>query len=114
MENVRISNRNFEIVAWGAFFIWWGITELFPFLPGGTGALGIGLILLGLNVIRALNGMPTSGFTTTLGILALVWGGLELASSVLSLPFEVPVFAILLIVLGMIVLGRGLLQNRSE
>ncbi len=114
MENVRILNRNFETVAWGAFFIWWGITELFPFLPDGTGALGIGLILLSLNVIRALNGMPTSGFTTTLGILALVWGGLELASSVLSLPFKVPVFAILLIVLGMIVLGRGLLQNRSE
>ena len=114
MENARLANRNLETVAWGAFFIWWGITELFPILPHGVGAVGIGLILLGLNAARSRNGIPTSGFTTTLGILALVLGGLELASSVLSLPFEIPVFAILLIVLGVIVLGRGLLQNKGE
>ena len=29
MENTRTLNRNLETIAWGAFFIWWGITELF-------------------------------------------------------------------------------------
>ena len=114
MENTRTLKRNLETVAWGAFFIWWGITELFNFLPHGTGAIGIGLIFLGLNVARSLNGIPTSGLTTTLGILALVLGGLELASSVLRLPFELPVFAILLIVLGVILLARELLRSRNE
>ncbi len=114
MENARILNRSIETVAWGAFFIWWGITELFPSLPHGLGAVGIGLILLGLNAARSRNGIPTSGFTTTLGILALVLGGLELAGPVLRLPFELPVFAILLIMLGVTVLGRSLIQNRSE
>ncbi len=114
MENVRTLNHKLEAVAWAAFFIWWGVTELFRSLPHGIGALGIGLILLGLNAARSRNGIPTSGFTTTLGILALVLGGLELAAPVLSLPFEIPVFAILLIVLGVTVLGRGLLQSRSE
>ncbi len=114
MENVRTLNHKLEAVAWAAFFIWWGVTELFRSLPHGIGAFGIGLILLGLNAARSRNGIPTSGFTTTLGILALVLGGLELAASVLSLPFEIPVFAILLVVLGMTVLGRGLVQNRSE
>ncbi len=114
MENAQTSNRNLETVAWGAFFIWWGVTELFPFLPHGIGAVGIGLILLGLNAARSRNGIPTSGFTTTLGVLALVLGGLELAGSVLSLPFEIPVFAILLIVLGMIVLGRGMRQTSAS
>ncbi|HSD83971.1 MAG TPA: hypothetical protein VLG46_08945 [Anaerolineae bacterium] len=114
MENGRTVSRNFETVAWGLFFVWWGITELFPLLPHGLGAIGIGVILLGLNAVRSRNGLPTSGFTITLGILALVLGGLELAGSVLKLPFEIPVFAILLIVLGVIVLGRELLQNRSE
>ena len=114
MDHARTLNRTFEPVAWGAFFIWWGVTELFPSLPHGIGALGIGLILLGLNAARSRNGIPTSGFTITLGILALVLGGLELASSVLRLPFEIPVFAILLIVLGVMVLGRGLLQNKGE
>ncbi len=114
MENARILNRSYETVAWGAFFIWWGITELFPSLPHGLGAVGIGLILLGLNAARSRNGIPTSGFTTTLGVLALVLGGLELAGPVLRLPFELPVFAILLIVLGVTVLGRSLIQTRSE
>ena len=114
MENTRTLNRNLETVAWGAFFIWWGITELFNFLPHGTGAIGIGLIWLGLNAARALKGVPTSGLTTTLGILALVLGGLELASSAVRLPFELPIFAILLIVLGVILLARELLRSRNE
>jgi len=114
MENTRTLNRNLETVAWGAFFIWWGITELFNFLPHGTGAIGIGLIFLGLNVARSLNGIPTSGFSTTLGILALVLGGLELAHPIMRLPFELPVFAILLIVLGVILLARELLRSRNE
>ncbi len=109
MENVRTLNRNLEAMAWGALFIWWGITELFPFLPHGVGAIGIGLILLGLNAARSSNGVRTSGFSITLGILALVWGGLELAGSLLALPFDIPVFAILLIVLGAIMLARELL-----
>ena len=113
MENTRTLNRNLETVAWGTLFIWWGITELFNFLPHGTGAIGIGLIFLGLNMARSLNGIPTSGFSTTLGILALVLGGLELAGSLLALPFDIPVFATLLIVLGAIMLARELLQSRN-
>ncbi len=77
----------------------------------GVGAIGIGLILLGLNAARWLNGIPASGFTTTLGILALVLGGLELANVVLHLSFELPVFAILLITLGVIFLAREILRR---
>jgi hypothetical protein len=113
MENTRTLNSSFEMAAWGALFIWWGITELFNFLPTGIGAIGIGLILLGLNVARSLNGIHTKGFTTILGILALVWGGLELASSVFALPFELPVFEILLITLGVILLGREIVRTRN-
>ena len=69
METARKLNRNLETMAWGAFFIWWGITELFQFLPHGVGAIGIGLIWLGLNAARSLNGISTSGLTTKLGIL---------------------------------------------
>lgn len=113
MNSTNTLNRNLEAIAWGTLFIWWGITELVSVLPDGTGAIGVGLILLGLNAVRSLNGIPTSGFSTTLGILALVWGGLELAGSVLSLPFELPVFAILLITLGLLLLGREILRSRA-
>ncbi len=114
MENLQSINRNLERLAWGAFFIWWGVVELFKFLPEGTGLVGFGLILIALNVVRSLSGMRTSAFTITLGILALVWGGLELAGYLLSLPFQIPVLAILLIVLGAIVLARGTLGIGKE
>jgi hypothetical protein len=114
MENLQTLNRRLEAVAWGAFFVLWGVTELFPSLPKGTGAIGIGVILLGLNAARSLKGVPASGFTTTLGILAFVLGALELSRLVMRLPFEVPVFAILLVVLGMIFLGREVVRTRAE
>ena len=114
MNNTQTLNRRYDAIGWGALFIWWGITELFQFLPDGSGAIGIGLILLGVNVARSRNGIPTSNFSTVLGILALVWGGLELAGAVLSLPFEIPVFAILLIVLGMMILAGELTRNRNQ
>ena len=108
MHSARPLDRRLESVAWGLFFVWWGIIELFHTLPEGTGAVGFGLILIGLNVARLLSNLPTSSLTLTLGIIALVWGGLEVAGSVLPLPFEIPVFAIVLIVLGVILLGREL------
>jgi hypothetical protein len=113
MNNAQTLNRNFEAIAWGALFVWWGITELVPSLPDGTGALGIGLILIGVNIARWFNGIPISGFSTTVGILALVWGGLELFGALLSLPFEIPIFAILLIVLGAIILAPALIGKRN-
>jgi hypothetical protein len=114
MENLQTRNRRLEAIAWGAFFLWWGVTELFPSLPEGTGAIGIGVILLGLNASRSLNGIPASGFTTTVGILALILGALELSRLVLRLPFELPVFGILLIVLGLIFLAQELTGKRSQ
>ncbi len=102
MDISRTLNHHSETLAWGAIFIWWGLTELLTFLPNGVAALGFGLILLGLNVARLRYGVPTNGFSITLGILALVWGGLDLAQALLRLPFKLPVFAILLIVLGVI------------
>jgi hypothetical protein len=113
MENLQASNRNLDTLAWGAFFIWWGITELFGSLPEGIGAIGVGLILLGLNAVRSAKGIATSGFTTILGILALVWGGLEMAGAVLSLPYELPVFAILLIVLGVSLIAGQMVGSKN-
>jgi len=114
MNNTQIQNRNFEAIGWGSVFIWWGITELIPSLPEGIGLIGFGLILLGVNVARSRKSVPVSGFSTIIGILALVWGGLELMGVVLSLPFEIPIFAILLIVLGVIILVPGLRVSRDQ
>jgi hypothetical protein len=114
MNQKQSQKRELGTIAWGAFFIWWGITELFPALPNGMGPLGIGLILLGLNDARHYSGEPTSRFSISVGILAVIWGGLELAGILLNLPFEIPVFAILLIALGVMTLAPELSNSRNE
>jgi hypothetical protein len=108
MENLRKLNPDLGTFAWGAIFILWGITEMFPSLPEGTGAIGIGIILVGLNLFRLWKKEPASGFTTTFGIMALMLGVLQLARPYLQLSFELPIFAILLLVLGLILLGNSL------
>jgi hypothetical protein len=113
MENTRTSNLDLGTIAWGAFFILWGITAMFKSLPDGTGAIGIGVILIGLNLARLWKGQPISGFTTTFGILALLAGALQLARPFLHLSFDLPVFPILLIALGVILLG-GVLRGSTN
>ncbi len=115
MDNTQQSNRNYNAIGWGLLLILWGITLLFDFAPFGLGVLGTGLILLGANGVRALNGLPTKDDNTLLGILALAWGGLELARPILRQLFgfadlDWAIFAILLVVLGMILLARELLR----
>ena len=108
MENANKLNQIFEAISWGAFFVLWGITILFTSLPNAIGTMGIGLILISLNIARSRNGLPVSVFSTTLGILALLLGGLELISPYFNISFEIPYFAILLIVFGGSLITRQL------
>lgn len=73
-------NKNMETVAWGFFLIMLGGFFFVPdtVVKGGVWSLGVGAILLGLNAARYFNGIRMSGFTTFLGILSVVGGGLEL------------------------------------
>jgi hypothetical protein len=111
MEDARVLNRKYETIAWGAFFIWLGVTNLLRGLPEGTGALGIGVILLGLNLARYVRNIPTSGVTIFLGALAFTLGAFDVARAVLHLEIELPFFPLLLIVIGAIWLARGLVTT---
>ena len=112
MDHLRTLNRNFETTAWGALFIWWGIVMTFDALTIGIGAIGTGLILLGVNAARSLKGIPARGSTTAVGLMALVWGALDQARSALALPVELS-FAMMLIVIGTTLLALVLLRARK-
>ncbi len=114
MNTAKSINRNFEVIAWGILFMWWGVTVMIPSLPNGSTAFGTGLILIGVNVARRLSGIPMVSFSTTIGILALIWGGLELIGVLVSLPFELPIFAVLLIALGVIILAPELRTKHNQ
>ncbi|MGE5262061.1 MAG: hypothetical protein ACM3S0_01660 [Acidobacteriota bacterium] len=111
MQDTRTMNKRYETVAWGAFFILLGLTSLIPGLPSGMGTLGIGIILLGLNLARYLSQIPTSGFTITIGILALLLGAADVLRELLRLQVDLPLFPLLLILIGMIWLVRGVTRQ---
>ena len=111
MDGNETDSRRFETLAWGLLFIWlgawWGLLEG-KFLPGGTGALGVGLILVGLNLARWFKGIPISILSSTFGALFLMLGALKLANVSLNCPcLQMPIYALFLLILGGIVLAHN-------
>jgi hypothetical protein len=92
----RALDSQLERIGWGLFLIMIGGLALVPkgLVPEGVWLVGTGLIMLGLNVARRLNGIRVSGFTVVLGLAALA-AGLSAVAGV-----SLPVFPILLIALG--------------
>jgi len=74
-------NKRLEAIGWGLFLIMLGGNVLISdeSIPKGVWSIGVGLIMLGLNVARYLNGIRMSGFTTFIGLLSVVGGIAQLA-----------------------------------
>jgi hypothetical protein len=102
MDKRKILDKRFEAIALGTGFVWIGILSLIPGNQNSIGVLGIGLILLGLNLARSLSQIPTNVFTIVLGSLASVLGLAALLRPVLNFPrIELDFFPLLLIVIGL-------------
>ena len=73
-------NKRLETISWGCFLIMLGGFMFVPetVVAEGYWSIGVGIILLGLNVARYFNKIKLSGFTTFLGIISLVGGVLQL------------------------------------
>ena len=87
-------NKRLETMFWGLFLIMLGGWAFIKTAPNGLWSIGVGVILLGLNAARYFNKIKMSGFTTLLGILALIGGFSEMF---FKMDFD---GAILLIILG--------------
>jgi hypothetical protein len=73
-------NKRLEAVAWGCFLIMLGGFAFIPKqqVPEGLWSIGIGAIMIGLNVARYMNQIRMSGFTTVLGIISILGGVVQL------------------------------------
>ncbi len=69
-------NKRLETIGWGLFLIMLGGFMFVPHtvIAKGFWSIGIGVIMLGLNAARYFYGLKMSGFTTFLGIVALLSG----------------------------------------
>jgi hypothetical protein len=103
-------NSQFQAIAWALFLIMTGSLWLLPqtLLPGGLWFLGVGLILLGLNIARIMNDLETSGLTVILGLLAISIGMGKL------LELSISAFPLLLIGLGGLMVLHSLLTRYAE
>lgn len=89
-------NSQLVSVSWALFLIMIGGLWLIPSyqIHESTWLIGVGIIFLGLNLIRYLNKIKLSWFTVTLGLAALVLGG----SGIYGIEF--PIFPMILIIIG--------------
>ena len=96
-------------ISWALFLIMAGGLLLVPStsLPPGSWLIGVGVIMLGLNVVRSLNGIRMSTLTTLLGIIALVAGLGDFAG------VNVPVLPVLIILVGAAIILRNIEPRRT-
>ena len=109
-QQKRYLNKRLEAISWGLFLIMIGGLWLLPDekVPEGTWLFGVGLILLGLNIARHLNGIKISGFTVFLGIIAVCIGTGDFFG------VDVPIFPILIILWGLSVVLEPFLKKKPE
>jgi hypothetical protein len=109
VEETRALNRRYSLVGWGALFVWIGAVAFLPGerVPFGLGLLGIGVILLGINLARrAIHALPVNGTDITLGTIALALGVAELVRSLVVIPIG-------LIAIGLVLLVRSGLPRKT-
>ncbi len=102
MDTQMVLNHRYAVIGWGVLFIWWGLVVLIDPLTIGMGAIGTGLIFLGVNGIRLLKGIEPVESSTWMGLTALLWGLLDQGRVMLAMPAGVS-FALLMVVIGVMV-----------
>ena len=102
-------NKRLETIGWGCFLIMLGGFMFVPHtvVAKGFWSIGVGVIMLGLNVARYFYKIKMSGFTAFLGVISLVSGVLQLFG------LHTLEGAILLIVLGAYLIVKPWFDKRQ-
>ncbi len=102
-------NRRIEGIGWGLFLILTGGAFLIPGweVPWATWLTGVGIIMLGLSVVRYRNGIRMRWLTVLLGGLALAAG----LGNFAGVELELPLLAFFLIVMGARIILRPFLER---
>ena len=108
-EEKAALNKRLETIGWGCFLVMLGGFAFVPheIVAKGIWSIGVGVIMLGLNVARYFYKIKMSSFTTFLGVISLISGVLQL------LGMHTLEGAILLIVLGAYLLVKPWFDKRQ-
>ncbi len=69
----RLAERRLDAVGWGLFFIWIGVALLANF-GWAIGLLGVGVIILGTQVMRKSLALKVDGFWVVVGSVFVLGG----------------------------------------
>ena len=94
-----------DSIAWATFFIWVGVTALME-APWGWFLAGVGAITLAAQLAHSRLGDQIDRFWMACGLVFLVWGAWTL------LRIQWPLPPILIILLGIVLLGRTLIGSK--
>lgn len=103
------SERTLTTVAWGLFFILvggaWIYSQAYGVDVGTILAIGVGLILVGLNLARGAIGARMGKFSLGIGILALLIGLARYAG------MKVDILPLILILIGLFIVAEAIVRR---
>jgi hypothetical protein len=109
MENINkkgINNKLLNGVAWGAFFVVLGIgwiaSSAYTIDVGAYLAVGVGAILIAINLARLNMGVSLSKFSLFIGLIALALG----VGGIIG--YSLPLISTVIVLVGLFIVAEGL------
>jgi hypothetical protein len=108
MEHTLSLKHNYTTVFWAVLLIWWGVVIIIDPLTIGIGAIGSGLILIGISAVCSMQSIPIDKSNYAWGGIAIAWGALD---TIFKLSFGAS-FAVLIITVGVVMIGSLLVRRK--
>ena len=112
MSEKSQTNKVLDAIAWGAFIVLLGVgwiaSAYYQMDTGIYIALGVGLILIALNLSRRAMGITISKFSLFIGLLALALAGSGIAG------FELPLIPTVIVLVGLFIIAEALQKTISK
>ena len=100
------TNKVLDAIAWGVFIVLlgagWIASSFYQMDTGIYIALGVGLILISLNLSRKAMGTAISKFSLFIGLLALALAGSGIAG------FEMPFIPTVIVLVGLFIVAEAI------
>jgi hypothetical protein len=115
MQNTNrnaIDNKVLDGLAWGSFFILlgivWFVSTSYSIDAGAYVAVGVGIILIGVNLVRMVVGVKVSKFSLFIGLIAFAFGG------AVVIGYSLPLVPMAIVLIGLFILAEGLQKARNR
>jgi hypothetical protein len=100
-----IDNKVLDAIAWGSFFILlglvWFASSIYSIDTGAWVAVGVGIILMAINLTRLSVGIKISKFSLFIGVLAFALGGAGLIG------YSLELMPTMILLLGVFIVAAG-------